>query len=154
MKKAFALLIVAAVVGMASRVQASESTQAIVASYLEIHKALAADKLDGVKPAAEAIAKEAARMGAPGAEIQKTAAKIGSARNLKAARDAFGPLSDAVIAAATADDWKDVAGVKLGYCPMVNQSWIQKEGTVSNPYYGSSMLTCGDLKDATAAKKK
>jgi hypothetical protein len=30
---------------------------------------------------------------------------------------------------------------------MVKQSWIQKEGTVSNPYYGSTMLTCGELKD-------
>lgn len=144
----------AAVLGIPSTAQASESTKAIVASYLEIHAALASDKMDGVKPAAEVIAKEAARMGASGAEIQKTATAVRAAADLKAARAAFGPLSDAVIAAAKADGWKDLTGLKIGYCPMVNQSWIQKDGTVSNPYYGSAMLTCGDLKDTLKAAKK
>jgi len=80
--------------------------------------------------------------------VAKAAKAVSTAKNLDAARTALGPLSDAVIAAAKADGWKDVSGVALGYCPMVNKSWLQKEGTqVSNPYYGSQMLTCGDLKD-------
>jgi hypothetical protein len=36
---------------------------------------------------------------------------------------------------------------------MVNQSWIQRAGKVSNPYYGSEMLTCGTLTDPKDAKK-
>ena len=146
MKKVLALLFVFAAV-VSTTASASESTEAIVASYLQIHAALAADKTDGVKPAAQAIAKEAARMGAGGEAIVKAANAMESAGNLKAARAALGPLSDAVIAAAEADDWKDVAGVKIGFCPMVNKSWIQKDGKVNNPYYGSQMLTCGELKD-------
>lgn len=140
-------LIVALVFGVMAVAQASESTKAIVASYLQIHAALSADKVDGVKPAAAAIAKEAVRLGPQGDAVVKAAKTMESAGNVKAAREALGPLSDAVIAVAGADDWKDVPGVKIGYCPMVRKSWIQKDGTVSNPYYGSQMLTCGELKD-------
>ena len=151
MKRSFVLVFVM-VLGLAPIAHASESTRAIVASYLRIHAALSADKVDGVKPAAQAIAKEAERIGASGEPIVKAAKAVESAGDLKAARDAFGPLSDAVIAAARADDWKDVSGVTIGYCPMVKRSWIQKHGEVNNPYYGSQMLTCGELKDVKNRK--
>ncbi len=146
MKKLVLISAIVVVAGVIAR--GSESTKAIVASYLQIHAALSADKIDGVKPAAAAIAKEAAGLGAPGDAVVKAANTMESARNLKAAREALGPLSDAVIAIAKADDWKDLPGLKVGYCPMVRKSWIQKDGTVNNPYYGSQMLTCGELKDA------
>lgn len=148
------VLLMGVVLGFTSQVRASESTKVIVASYLDIHAALSSDKVDGVKPAAETIAREAARMGAAGDAIQKAAKALGSAADLEAARTAFGPLSDAVIAAARADGWKDLPSLKIGYCPMVKQSWIQKDGTVRNPYYGSTMLTCGELKDTLKDVKK
>jgi hypothetical protein len=153
MKRVLALLLLGTTLGCAAQVQASDATKAIVAAYLDIHTALSSDKVDGVKPAAEAIAREAARMGAAGGAIQKAANALWSAADLNAARTAFGPLSDAVIAAAKADGWKDLPSLKIGYCPMVKQSWIQKEGTVSNPYYGSAMLTCGELKDPIKGAK-
>ena len=145
-KKVLALILVCAAL-VSTTAFASESTKAILASYLQIHAALSADKTDGVKPAAQAIAVEAARMGAGGEAMVNAAKAMESAGSLKAARAALGPLSDAIIAAAAADDWKDLAGVKIGFCPMVNKSWIQKDGKVNNPYYGSQMLTCGELKD-------
>jgi hypothetical protein len=37
--------------------------------------------------------------------------------------------------------------VKLAYCPMVRGSWLQKDETIRNPYYGKGMLTCGEFKD-------
>lgn len=148
------VLLMGIVLGCTSQVRASESTKAIVASYLDIHAALSSDKIVGVKAAAEAIGKEAARMGAAGGAIQKAAKALGSAADLEAARTAFGPLSDAVIAAARADGWKDLPSLKIGYCPMVRQSWIQKDGKVTNPYYGSTMLTCGELKDTLKDVKK
>lgn len=146
-KKISALMIAAMVIGVAAIAQASESTKAVVDSYLQIHAALSADKVDGVKPAAAAIAIAAARMGSPGDAIVKAAKTMETAADLKAAREALGPLSDAVIAAVSADGWKDVPGVKIGYCPMVKKYWVQKDGEVHNPYYGSQMLTCGELKD-------
>ena len=56
------------------------------------------DKTDGVKPAAAAIVKQAETMGSGGAAIAKAAATVAAASDFKTAREAFGPLSDAVIA--------------------------------------------------------
>ncbi len=33
------------------------------------------------------------------------------------------------------------------YCPMVDATWLQKNEGTRNPYYGSSMLTCGSVKE-------
>ena len=127
-------------------VQASDAMKAIVGSYLEIHARLATDKFDGIKGPAAALATRAEGLGEAGAGMAKAARTVGNAPDLKAARDAFGGLSDAVIAAAKAEGWKDLSDVKLAYCPMVQRSWLQKDEKISNPYYGSAMLTCGEFK--------
>jgi len=31
------------------------------------------------------------------------------------------------------------------YCPMKKSNWLSSEKAVKNPYYGSAMLTCGNL---------
>lgn len=31
------------------------------------------------------------------------------------------------------------------YCPMKKSSWLSSDSTIKNPYYGSSMLTCGKV---------
>jgi hypothetical protein len=147
LKPLAAAVMCALAVVAASAFQAPDPLKVIVGSYLEIQAQLAADKFDGVKPAAAAIASSAASLGQErGGRIAQTAKAVADATDLKTARDAFGPLSDAVIAAAQADG-KDLAGVKLGFCPMVKRSWLQKDAKVRNPYYGSSMLECGELKD-------
>lgn len=33
------------------------------------------------------------------------------------------------------------------YCPMKDAYWLSNETAIKNPYYGSSMLTCGSVKD-------
>ena len=138
-------MLIAGLISLAASgtVAASDSVKAIVNSYLEIHAALAADKVEGVKAPAAAIAAEAGRMGTSGAAIAKAAKEVEQAKDLKAARTAFAPLSDAVIAAARA---ANLGEVKVAYCPMVKGSWLQKDATIKNPYYGSQMLTCGEFK--------
>lgn len=142
----------AAIIGLmlatgAAAFQGADPLKAILASYLEIQSQLAADKIDGIGTAAATIESNAAGLGQEqGGQIAKAAKTLGQAADLKAARDAFGPLSDAVIAAAQADG-KSVEGVKVGFCPMVKRSWLQKDAKVRNPYYGSAMLECGELKD-------
>jgi hypothetical protein len=126
--------------------QASDAMKAIVGSYLQIHAALADDKTEGVAAAAKAIGAQAAGMGTEGAPIVAAAKTLEKAGDIGAARVAFGNLSDAVIAAAKAEGFKDLPDVKVAYCPMVRKSWLQKDGTISNPYYGSSMQTCGEFK--------
>lgn len=146
MKRAILALVCTMVFAAAPLLQASEAMKAIVASYLDIHAALAADKTDGVKDAAKAIGEQAGRMGADGQAILKASKAVEEAADIKAARAAFGDLSDAVIAGAKAEGWKDVPDAKVAYCPMVKKSWIQKAPSIQNPYYGSSMLTCGEFK--------
>jgi hypothetical protein len=131
----------------ASVSEPSQPLKAVVASYLEIQTQLAADKFDGIKAPAAAIVTAAAPMGEGGAAIVASAKSVQQASDIKAARDAFGRLSEAVIAAAKAAGWEDVDGLKLAYCPMARASWLQKEDRVRNPYYGSSMLECGQLRD-------
>lgn len=144
MKKLLALFVfVTAAAGGVVAAQTTEQMTPIVSSYLEIHAALAADKIDGVKAAAAAIAKDAAAIGTQGDAVVKAARAVESAADIKAARAAFGSLSDAVIAAAKTAGMKDV---KIAYCPMAGKSWLQKGDKVENPYYGSSMLTCGEFK--------
>ena len=141
MKKA----LIAALVAFAATgaLGASESVKSIVNSYLEAHAALAADKVEGVKAPAAAMAAEAEKMGPSGAAILKQARALEQAKDLNAAREAFNPLSESVIAAAKA---ANVGDVKVAYCPMAKGSWLQKDSTIKNPYYGAQMLTCGEFK--------
>ena len=38
---------------------------------------------------------------------------------------------------------EDSLTVITAFCPMAPGRWLQTEETISNPYYGSEMLTCG-----------
>ena len=149
MKKLIIPILFASVMFTGISLHASDAMKAIVGSYLEIQGRLAVDKVDGIKPAARAIGEQAARMGAEGAAIVKAAKSVEDAADLKTAREAFGPLSDAVIAAGTAEGWKDLPDLRVAYCPMVKKSWLQKDDAIKNPYYGSGMLTCGEIKKKT-----
>jgi Cu(I)/Ag(I) efflux system membrane fusion protein len=149
MKKVRTLAIVVAGVCLVADVSsyaASDAMKAIVGSYLEIQTQLASDKTEGIKASATALAARAETLGDAGAPMVKTAKAVADAPDLKGAREAFGPLSDAVVAAAKAEGWKDLGDVKLAYCPMVKRSWLQKDEKINNPYYGTAMATCGEFK--------
>jgi len=125
---------------------ASDAMKAIVGAYLDLHARLSTDRVDGLKAAATALAARAEALGESGAAMAKAARTVGDAADLKTAREAFGVLSDAVVAAAKAEGWKDLGDVKLAYCPMARRSWLQKDEKIRNPYYGTSMLECGEFK--------
>jgi hypothetical protein len=146
MMKTIGSVLLALVMVAGASLHASDAMKAIVASYLDIQGRLVADNINGVKPAARAIGDQAARMGAPGAAIAKAAKAMEDAADIKTARDAFGGLSEAVIAAGSAEGWKDVPDVRVAFCPMIRKSWIQKEDAIKNPYFGSAMSTCGEFK--------
>jgi uncharacterized protein DUF3347 len=146
MKVLSSVLVLAMLACAAVSAGTSEAMKAIVASYLDIQSQLVADKLDTVKGQAHAIGAQAAKMGKPGEGIVSSAAAVEQAADLKAARDAFGGLSEAVIAAAKADGWSDVSGLKLAYCPMVKRSWLQSAEAIQNPYYGKAMAACGEFR--------
>ena len=115
----------------------------LAAPYLHIQVALANDSTEGVAEAARAIAAEAAEMGDQAAAIGAAAEALAATTDLQSARDAFGPLSDALIAYG-----RDVGfgELRLAYCPMVDKEWLQATSEIRNPFYGSMMLTCGEFR--------
>jgi multidrug efflux pump subunit AcrA (membrane-fusion protein) len=83
------------------------------------------------------------------------AGKIGSGatemkgQGLEEARERFKGLSQSMISylKALQGRIKGVEKIYVYYCPMADASWLQKEEGTRNPYYGSSMLKCGSVKE-------
>jgi hypothetical protein len=135
-------LVLITLVAVAQPLRAADVPAPLLDAYLKIGTTLAADKVEGVPEAARAIAAEAKKLGAPGAATLAAAGNVAAAADLKAARLAFGDLSDAVIGLTGPAP----TGAKRAYCPMVKKYWLQKGEKIENPYYGSQMLRCGEFK--------
>ena len=67
---------------------------------------------------------------------------------VKPARTAFEEVSKAAIPLFAAARPRPAFGseVYVMFCSMVPASWLQQGKTLRNPYYGSEMLECGELK--------
>ena len=134
------------IIACASLTLAADVVNNLVDPYLRIHASLTKDSTDGVKDNARSIATEAESLGGAAIKLRDAARALEAAGDLKAARTAFGPLTDALLTYANETKMVLPDDLKLAYCPMVKKSWLQKGETIANPYYGSEMLTCGDFK--------
>jgi len=105
----------------------SDQDKKFLMSYEKIHVALAADDLASAKAAAT-------ELGDQGSDIAK-------ANSLKDARAEFEKLSARA---------KTIAAGQSGYhaphSPMLNKDWVQTSTTISNPYGGNDMVSCGEIK--------
>ncbi|MDY6988683.1 MAG: DUF3347 domain-containing protein [Thermodesulfobacteriota bacterium] len=132
-----------------------KSMAPLLEEYLKIHDALAADKTDGVKGAAEQIVTLSDKVDPNTVTgehkehyrhlpmtIKKAAQKLARGKDLGAAREAFKELSRPVAMWATMSKPK---GVYVIYCSMASGSWLQKDKAIRNPYHGSQMLRCGEI---------
>lgn len=77
--------------------------------------------------------------------LSADAVKIAAAKDIAAQRSSFAALSENMYPLLKVMD-KD-APVYYQHCPMYNEGkgavWLSREQTIKNPYYGSSMLSCG-----------
>jgi hypothetical protein len=120
--------------------------QTVLEQYVKIQTALAGDSLKGVAEAAAAITAEAKEHAdAVPATTATQAEAVGKATDIKAARVAFKSLSATLIAAASSTKEK-TGRYYEAFCPMAGAAWIQSDKNVANPYYGASMLTCGEIR--------
>ena len=78
-------------------------------------------------------------------KMQGDAETIAAGKDLSYQRAAFQALSENMITVVKAAGSSKTAYV--AYCPMKKASWISAEAGIKNPYYGSSMLTCGKVTD-------
>ena len=124
----------------------SEMPRSVVDPYLKIHAALSDDTVEGVRAAAGDLATAATALGAPAMKIDTAALQLASATELEDARTKFGVLSEAMEAYMNGLHLKPPAGVRVAFCPMVLKPWLQADATITNPYYGKEMLTCGNFK--------
>jgi hypothetical protein len=127
-------------------VAATDLPAALIDPYLQVQVALAADQFDGVAAQAAAIEKAATALGTDAAAIVAGAQKLAGAKDIQAARTAFGDVSVAVTEYAEKTKSGLGADVRVAYCPMVKKPWLTKDKTIRNPYYGAAMLTCGNFK--------
>ncbi len=131
---------------MAAPALAADLPAALVDAYLSAQTALATDSVKELPTAAKAIETGAAPLGTDAQLVVDGAKKLGGAKDLAAARTAFGELSSALVGYAEKSGSTLPADLHIAYCPMADKPWVQKGTDIKNPYYGSQMLTCGTIK--------
>ena len=122
-------------------------SRAVIDPYLKIGAALASDSMDSVTANAGEIATAASTLGALAFKIDTAAAQLTGAADLQDARARFGVLSEAIDSYMTNQHLTSPEGVRVAFCPMALKPWLQKDGDLRNPYYGSQMLTCGSFRN-------
>ena len=152
-----AAMLVPALALVAIQVQASsgkklggEHHQAeLMQKYVEIQEKLASDSDAGVADRAREMEALCVKMEKDGTAGEKALARklkgalkgLSAASSLKECREAFKGVSRHM------GDWHrkhPASGHRLMTCPMAEADWIQKDGDTKNPYFGSSMLACGE----------
>jgi Cu(I)/Ag(I) efflux system membrane fusion protein len=102
-------------------------------------EALAADDDAGAHAALDQLVK------ASEGELKRLSTLARDAADLTERRTAFQSLSEEVVSGDTPP------GHSVVFCPMAaggnGASWLQKEGEVRNPYFGSAMLHCGIVRE-------
>ena len=130
-----------------------ELTEKILAAYERLRAQLASDKVASAEDfenlAEAARTASAAFSGEAKGHLEQLASAAesvdpGVAEGLDQVREAFGEVSQHLIALLSADP--DLAkGRYVFECPMAKSypKWVQQSETVSNPYLGPEMATCG-----------
>lgn len=76
-------------------------------------------------------------------KLTADAKSISTATDLKKQRETFKSLSKNTYDLIKVSNPEEP--IYKQYCPMADADWLSKEKAVKNPYYGSSMLTCGNV---------
>lgn len=130
----------------------SERPQNLLRDYLQFQEALVAGKqANGELTAIAGGAKGSMKLGSFSAEDRAALEEIARQAeamlpmDLEGKRTAFKQLSATAI-----PFFRRHAGgsrkVAEAYCPMADGAWLQTATTISNPYYGDKMLTCGSFR--------
>ena len=126
-------------------------------AYFQIQKTLAADQLPSEAPVVqlERLSQELGMADSlkdvAGEELASINSNIPHLHHLpiEEARVKFKPISHAVVSLSTKVRGSDAAKpFNHFFCPMVKEGegdWLQPDSRLSNPYYGSAMLRCGEL---------
>ena len=144
----------------ATRPSAPPSTAAAIAEgpkvftaaldpYLQVQALLAQDKFQDVSQLLHAMAAKVEPLkGDPrlAASVTRVSAAVHDAagQDLEAVRNTFKEVSAAMIEIGKSVGLPaDAPAVQVYRCPMAKANWLQPSGATANPFYGSSMFSCG-----------
>lgn len=126
-----------------------DKLNAVYPHYIHLTTALVAGDLAEAKVAATAIELGAKELNSS-SQLTTLAAKIGAAGDIEAQRTLFSDLSNDFIARVKQSGLAS-GEVYVDYCPMAlndkGASWLSNQKDIKNPYFGDSMLTCGEVKE-------
>ena len=141
-----------------------EALAGVLESYLHIQQALAEDDLESGQKAVRSLrqgltelsvshAREAPLVWADLAQaLRGHAQHLALAKDLEGARTGFEALSAAVVELLRRYGNPLDRPLQLAFCPMAQgsegASWIQQGTTIDNAYFGASMRSCGEIKQA------
>ena len=146
-----ALFSLFAIISVSAQLKSDAQVTKLYQNYITIKDALASDNADKTSQAATEFIKTASAIDykilSEGnvSTLKKDATVISDARNIASQRETFFNLSDNMIAL-TKEFKLSEKPVYVQYCPMADGSWLSDEKQIANPYYGKSMLTCGNVK--------
>ncbi|SOD11518.1 DUF3347 domain-containing protein [Pedobacter xixiisoli] len=127
----------------------NDQLNAVYQQYLLLSSALINSDLATAKEASMALELGAKAL-AGGEKLAGFAAKITAASDIEVQRALFSSLSNEMIAKVKATGLQS-GEVYVEYCPMAmndkGASWLSNQKEVRNPYYGESMLDCGEIKE-------
>ncbi|WP_379091416.1 DUF3347 domain-containing protein [Pedobacter sp. UC225_65] len=126
-----------------------DKLNAVYQHYTHLTTALVNGDLAEVKIAANAIELGAKEL-TNGNTLATLAAKISAAATLEVQRTLYADLSTDFIARVKTVGLSS-GEVYVDYCPMAlndkGASWLSNQKDIKNPYFGESMLTCGEVKE-------
>lgn len=120
-------------------------------NYITIKSALASDDAEKASKAASQFIKTSSVVNSKIVSekelnaLKENAKIIAASKNISVQRKSFYQLSDHMIAL-TREFKVSQNPVYVQYCPMAEGSWLSDESMIINPYYGKSMLSCGNVK--------
>ena len=136
MRKLFVILMLALVMSASacSRIE-QQVVSTLLGNYVSAQEALASDDLSTAVQAFDAMAADS-----DGA-LEKIVLEIAEAEDLESARSRFKMLSGKI------REMDLTEGYVAVHCPLADggkgADWVQKEGNISNPYFGTAMKDCG-----------
>ena len=125
---------------------------AMMGDYIAIQETLAADSMEAVGDRARILAEEFSSAGET--DAAEAAGAIAQTDDIEEARREFETVSIALLARLKEHGIAEGEYHKA-HCPMAfgdrGASWVQADTTVNNPYYGATMLRCGEIRETFAS---
>ena len=123
------------------------SISSLLAKYYDIKNALVSSDAASAAKSANEFVLVAKSIDAKSLQekLLTDANSIANNKDIAKQRTAFQTLSETVITLTKASTVGTPA--YIAFCPMKKAYWISSEQAIKNPYYGSSMLTCGKVTD-------